>query len=73
MDIKNLIKIGFLNSKYLINSPEDYFLYEAFSKHFDIGIMNDGTLNHVNHILIDILSMSDKTDRSEIVKEYEDI
>lgn len=54
--VKNAIKIGFLNSKNLINQPDDFILYEVFSKRFDIGIMNDGTLNFVNHILYDIFS-----------------
>jgi len=54
--IQNSIKIGFLNSKTLINNPDDFKLYEVFSRRFDIGIMNDGTLNFVNHILYDIFS-----------------
>ncbi len=62
--VQNSIKIGFLNSKKIINAPEDFILYEVFSKKFDVGIMNDGTLNFVNHILYDIfshtLNMKDK-------------
>lgn len=54
--VQNAIKIGFLNAKKIINQPDDFILYEVFSKRFDIGIMNDGTLNFVNHILYDIVS-----------------
>lgn len=61
LDIKNSIKIGFLNSKNIINSPEDFILYEIFAKHYDVGIMNDGTLNFVNHILYDIFSHTVKS------------
>ena len=56
--VQNAIKIGFLNSKKMINQPEDFMLYEVFSKRFDIGIMNDGTLKFVNRILYDIFSHS---------------
>lgn len=54
LNILNKIKIGFLNDNKLIENSEDFYLYEAFSHNFDIGIMNDGTLNFVNHILYDV-------------------
>ena len=66
--IKNSIKIGFLNSKDLINSSKDYNLYDDYSNIFDIGIMNDGTLNHVNNILCDIFANFKK---EVILKEFE--
>jgi hypothetical protein len=62
LNASNEIKIGFLNSNKIINCPEDFSLYEAFSHHFDIGIMNDGTLNFLNHILYDIFEHTIKTD-----------
>lgn len=65
LNILNKIKIGFLNSNKLINSPDDFSLYEAFSHHFDIGIMNDGTLNLVNHILYDIFEHTKKSENSK--------
>jgi len=54
--VLNSIKIGFLNSKKIINQPDDFIQYKVFSQRYDIGIMNDGTLNYVNHILYDIFS-----------------
>ncbi len=62
----NEIKIGFLNSNKIINGPKDFSLYEAFSHHYDIGIMNDGTLNILNHILYDIFEHTIKTDEINI-------
>lgn len=56
LNLKNSIKIGFLNSVNLINQPKDHYLYEAFSQTFDLAIMNDGTLNLVNKIIYDIIS-----------------
>lgn len=59
--IQNSIKIAFLNSKKIIKDPDDFILYQAFSKKYDIGIMNDPTLNLVNHILYDIFSKTDNS------------